>query len=178
MNSKIKVELPRYEISIEGKKTGSFSPRKETDFIVPASKIIDGLSSEFLTSTNAFSLMKNDRLQVYKFCQCKNGTHQIKTSFDEDAFIFVDCNEMKVFNPLGIMGIKDVIEEEVLMSDTIEMNVDDDIYQEQVQTKSQNGFFLKKLFNLSNSAIGISEKFNKRILGILFGHVFLLSYIF
>ena len=82
MNPRLPIEMPNYNIyenkGIESLKKSKFEPKSESEFIVAAtSEIIDGLSSEFLTSTNAFSLLKNDIMQVYKFCQCKNGTHQV-----------------------------------------------------------------------------------------------------
>ena len=182
LNPSAKVELPSYEIGDSIDRKQAFSPRKESDFIVPPSKIIDGLSSEFLTSTNAFSLVKNDRLQVYKFCQCKNGTHQIKTSFQEDAFIFVDCDEMRVFNSLSMLVQKEVSEEKKTEWDANrDMWITDDIFEiqeEHVQPKNQNGFFLNKLFDFSTSAGDRREMCGRWIMSMFLVQMALFRYFF
>jgi chitinase len=72
--------------------------------------------ADSLSSHNIFGLIQNDVLQVYKFCQCKNGTHLINSNSnpnpkksDADSYI-VDCNIKKVYhasNPPPVSGNTD-----------------------------------------------------------------------
>jgi len=46
-------------------------PVEEKDFMLKTPAIIDE------SDVDMFGLMKNDQLQIYSYCQCKNGTHSL-----------------------------------------------------------------------------------------------------
>ena len=68
MSPELKLNVPAYQMTRptaadfkRSDRNHEFKPTLESDFIKPASKEIDTLSSDLLTTTNAFSLMNNDR---------------------------------------------------------------------------------------------------------------------
>lgn len=152
MNPELKLNVPVYQMTRptaadfkRSDRNHEFKPTLESDFIKPASKEIDTLSSDLLTTTNAFSLMNNDPLQVYKFCQCKNGTHHLKATFEEDFFYKVDCNRKQVVLTSGLMEKE---RPEDLVDDIIEFREEENTQFPSSQSKD-SGFFL---FSFNNSA--------------------------
>lgn len=70
-------------------------------------------------------------MQVYKFCQCKNGTHKINTNHDlNDKYSFtVDCNTKTVTSPLGSLPKEtdDSVKPYTKVTPKVTDNVDDKI---------------------------------------------------
>ena len=93
-----KVEVPKanliYNVDSKDK------PILESSFIVMANN--ESISA---TDFNVFGLLQNQVMEIYKFCQCKNGTHKVFTSPDDeksDKYSFVvDCNLKRVIFPSG-----------------------------------------------------------------------------
>lgn len=70
MNPGLKLKRPSYIIGknkSEPADVNVFKPKQESDFIVPANKEIDTLSSKLLSKTNMFSLLNNERNQNFHF---------------------------------------------------------------------------------------------------------------
>lgn len=114
LNPKLKRLMPDAKIlwnTQASKSSNPDEPVQESSFF--SNDVDKKLSSiGFYSSNNVFGLIQNkgnliyllikliDKfclvLQVYKFCECKNGTHKIKT--DGDKFSYkVDCNIKQVF---------------------------------------------------------------------------------
>lgn len=159
MNPKGKFKMPRYEISENN--NGEFKPRLESDFISPVSKEIDALSSRQLTSTNIFGLMKNDEIQVYKFCQCKNGTHHLKTDSDKDFSFIVDCNKKRASHASAI-SVEDQLKEKYeednyRLPGKIYKEINNDYFTTVHKDKpKKSGFFLLSFLNGSNKSSEIN----------------------
>jgi len=113
LNKNYKAKLPDetvlYKSNSSNKSSDQIKPIYEDSFFIKQ-KDADATSTEFLKSHNIFGLIKNDVLQIYKFCQCKNGTHKIISNSNENSFK-VDCNMKKVY-PLASTGGSDTKTEE------------------------------------------------------------------
>ncbi len=87
-------------------------------------------------------------LHVYKFCQCKNGTHTLKSTFREDFVLSIDCSFKKVSHSTN--GDPKPDEEE--SDGELIIRFDTNNYQPINEAKPKNtGFFLTRLFSLSSS---------------------------
>lgn len=124
LNPKLKASMPKASLIWNAFKNNSQSsfmhePTFESSLIVqPMSNPVS--SSSFFSSHNVFGLIQNNSkeivniilnnfykliyffkvMQVYKFCQCKNGTHKISSSNNDasDKYSFtIDCNIKKVY---------------------------------------------------------------------------------
>lgn len=164
MNKNFNSLLPQYEITntIKSNETRlNFNPKLESDLISTPSKKVSTLTSSTLSSTNAFSLINNDELQIYKFCQCKNGTHHLKIKFDENFFFAVDCNEKKVFHSSNLPKENEVR----ASSETSGKSIADESSEDYEDTEKPSGFFL---FNFTSSAsVKYASKLQIGILSLL-----------
>ncbi|CAF0791621.1 unnamed protein product [Brachionus calyciflorus] len=104
LNPKLKLKKPdakaiwsvnKKPVDMTGTTSSNNEPVFERSLIITDSD--SKLSSAgFFSSNNVFGVIQNNVLQVYKFCQCKNGTHKIESG---DKFSFtVDCNFKRVFS--------------------------------------------------------------------------------
>lgn len=107
-------------------------------------------------------------MQVYKFCQCKNGTHHIKTTFDEELIFYIDCDKKRVLSSL----------EHTKMMNEKQSKESNDIYNDNYdippeafenEKRSESGFFLTKIFQFGNSATRFTtdQWFYSHLIGIL-----------
>ncbi|RNA08689.1 acidic mammalian chitinase-like [Brachionus plicatilis] len=98
LNPKLKRPMPDAKIlwnTENAKLSNPDEPIQESSlFINDTEKKLS--STGFYSSNNVFGLIQNKVLQVYKFCECKNGTHKISTDGDKFSYT-VDCNIKQVF---------------------------------------------------------------------------------
>ena len=96
-------------------------------------------------------------LQIYKFCQCKNGTHKINsktnaTSDDEDSYSFtVNCNTKKVSQANGNMDKDEPALTVRLDEEKKEIDKHLGDKKENDNTKTSNNDSIWSIFGINNS---------------------------
>jgi hypothetical protein len=94
LNKNTKARQPSHDSLWSNKKKDDQRPIFESDMIQFKK------NSSFSTiSDNVITLMQQDPLQIYKFCQCKNGTHKINQNNNPLAESYtVDCNFKRIYS--------------------------------------------------------------------------------
>ena len=114
-------------------------------------------------SVNEFGLLRNDAMLTYRFCQCKNGTHKIFMTRENEAsgkFSFaVDCNEKRVYFPTS--RIEQAYENKELIE-----------YGREGDSKNKN---IWSIFGISSPAKGLhqSERYSSIGMSVLLAFLFI-----